>query len=199
MADKIIVEIYKNKTPDELTRLLADPESRLETGSGLALTASVAAALLCRAAALATAAGKRDERTEYIARNGEIVRGYMIHLIDEDVKCRGPLKRAMKEGKEQEIQAAMRPAVAICEEIVNMMGKCLDMLLEISALCPEEGRHYAVSGAELAMGTVRSAVHYILYMAEKSTDETYRFVTKRENEMTLAQYETVFRQIAAAD
>ena len=195
MADKIVIEIYKTKTPDELTKLLADPESRLETGSGVALSASVAAAMLCRAAALAKAAGAQDERTEYIARNAEIIRGYMVHMIDEDVKCRGPLRRAEKEGKAQEIEAAMRPAVAICEEIVNMMGKCLDMMLELSDLCPPDARHYLASGAAFAVGAAKAAAHYILNMAQKSTEETYRFVTRRENEITLSQYEAVYAEI----
>ena len=195
MADKIVIEIYKTKTPDELTKLVADPDSRLETGSAVALSASLAAAMLCRVTALAKAAGARDERTEYIARNAEIIRGYLVHLIDEDVKCRGPLRRAQKEGKAQKIEAAMRPAVAICEEIVNMMGKCLDMMLEISERCPPEALHYLASGADFAIGAARAATHYILNMAQKSTEETYRFVTKRENEMTLDQYEAVCAEI----
>ena len=195
MADKIIVEIYKTKITDELTKLIADPDSRLETGSGAAIAASIAAALLCRVSAAAIAAGALSERTEYIARNAEIVRNYMVHLIDEDVKCRGPLRRALKEGKQQEIEAAMRPAVSICEEIINMMMKCLDMLLEIMEVCPAGCRHYAVSGADMAMGAVKAAMRYVLHMSEKSSEETYRFVTRRENELTLAQCEAVYGQI----
>ncbi len=194
MAEKIVIEIYKNKTPEELTKLLADPESRLETGSGAALTASVAAALLCRCAALTKAAAE-GERTDYIARNAEIIRSYMVHLIDEDVKCRGPLRRALQEGEAREIEAARRPAVAICEEIVNMMGKCLELLAELAGLCPAEARHYALSGAELALGSVKAAMGYILDMAGKSTDETYQFVTRRENEITLAHYGELYAQI----
>ena len=52
MAEKLVIEIYRNKNSEELTKLIADPGSRLETGSGAALTAAVAAAYLCRAAAM---------------------------------------------------------------------------------------------------------------------------------------------------
>ena len=38
MADKIVIEIYKNKDADELTKLLAEPQGKLETGSGAALS-----------------------------------------------------------------------------------------------------------------------------------------------------------------
>ena len=197
MAEKIVIEVYKTKAPEELTKLLSDPESRLETGSGAALSASIAAALLCRVAAIAKAAGEPNERTEFIARNGEIIRNYMVHLIDEDVKCRGPLRRAFKEGEAREIEAAMRPAVSICEEIVSMMGKCLNMLKEISDLCPTEAMHYVAAGADLAMGATKAAMRYILYMAGKSTEETYCYVTRRENEMTWEQYESVYAEIMA--
>lgn len=195
MAEKIVIEVYKTKDNGELTKLIADPASRLETGSAVAVSASMAAALLCRCAAAAAAAGAAGERIDYIARNGEILRTYMVHLIDEDVKCRGPLRRAEKEGKPQEIDAARRPAVSICEEIVAMMGKCLELLLDVCGICPEDALHYAASAADLAMGAARSAVRYILNMSSKSTEETYRFVTRRENEITLGQYEELYGKI----
>ena len=45
MAEGIKIEIFKLKNADELTRSLADPESRIETGSGAAMTAALATAL----------------------------------------------------------------------------------------------------------------------------------------------------------
>ena len=51
MAEGIKIEIFKLKNADELTKSLSDPESRLDTGSGAAMTAALAAALLERAAA----------------------------------------------------------------------------------------------------------------------------------------------------
>lgn len=194
MAEKIVIELYKTKDTEALSKLLADPDSRLETGSGAAVTAALASALLCRAAAL-TLRENAGERAEYIARNGEILRGYMAHLIDEDVKSRGPLRRAEKEGDARAVEAARRPAVSICEEIVNMMGKCLELLLELSGLCPEEARHYIRSGADLALGAVRACMRYILNMAEKSSDETYRFVTARENQITWDQCLALYKEI----
>ena len=40
MADKIVIEIYKTKAPDEFTKALAAPDSRLEIGSAAASTAA---------------------------------------------------------------------------------------------------------------------------------------------------------------
>lgn len=195
MAEKILIEVYKTKNNDELTQILSDPDSRLETGSGAAITASVAAAFLCRAVKLAEREVESGERLAYLARNAETLRKYMVHLIDEDVKCRGPLRRAMQEGGAREVEAARHPAVSICEEIVNMMSQCLDMLLEVTALCPEAAHHYVLAGADCAMAAIKSAIRYILDMSGKCSEETYRFVTRRENEITLERCQTVYEQI----
>lgn len=188
MAEKIMIEIFKKKTMEELSQALADPDSKLETGSGAAAVASVAAALVCRAASVTARAVSGNERLDYICRNTETLRAYMVHLIDEDVKCRGPLKRAVKEGDAQTIEAARQPAVSICAEIVNMMGKLLELAQELAPLCPREAKHYLAESAELAMAAARAARCYIVDMASYSSDETYRFVTRRENELLLEQF-----------
>ena len=195
MAEKIMIEVFKKKTMEELSQALADPDGKLETGSGAAVAASVAASLLCRAASVTGKTISSNERLDYIARNGEILRSYMVHLIDEDVKCRGPLKRAMKEGDARTIEAARQPAVSICAEIMNMMGKLLELARELCPLCPKEARHYLAESAELAMAAARTARCYIVDMAAYSTDETYRFVTRRENELLLAQFAPLAEEI----
>ena len=137
MAEGIKIEIFRMKNAEDFTRSLADPASRMETGSGSAMTAAVAAALLGRAAAMTAEQVQGNERVDYILRNAEILRGYMVHLIDEDVKSRGPLKRAMKEGGEREIEAARQPAIAIPGEIINMMGQMLELADELRPGAPK--------------------------------------------------------------
>ena len=47
--------------------------------------------------------------------------------------------------------------------------------------------HHLGESAELAMAAIRSARFFIVDMADKSSDDTYRFVIRRENEITLEQ------------
>ena len=195
MAEKIIIDIYKNKNPDELTKLLADKESRLEAGSAAAMTAASAAALFSRAAAYTAQQVKNDARLDYIVRNAEIIRNYMVYLIDEDVKSRNPLRKALKEGNEREIEAARQPAVCIAGEIINMMGQCLELMLELAESCPQEALHYLGEASHLAMGAIRSSRVYIVNMADQCSDETYRFVTRRENEISLEKYGSVYEKL----
>lgn len=198
MAEGIKIEIFKQKNADELTKALSEPDSRMETGGAAAVTAALAASLLERAAAITKKTAGENERVDYILRNAEILRGYMVHLIDEDVKSRHPLRRALKEGGEQEIEAARQPAVAIPAEVINMMGQMLELAKELCALCPKDAVHWLGACAELAMAAIRSARLYILDMSDKCSDETYRFVVRRENEITLSACEACAAEIRKA-
>lgn len=198
MAEGIKIEIFKLKNADELTKSLADPESRLDTGSGAAMTAALAMSLLERAAALTVKTLPDNERADYIFRNAEILRTYMVHLIDEDVKSRGPLRKALKEGDDRKIEATRQPAVAIPSEVINMMGQALELAKELAALCPKDALHYLGESAELSMAAIRSARMFILDMSDKCSDDTYRFVIRRENEITLKACEECAAQVIAA-
>lgn len=198
MAEGIKIEIFKLKNADELTKSLAYPESRLETGSGAAMTAALAMSLLERAAAVTVKALPENERVDYIFRNAEILRTYMVHLIDEDVKSRGPLRKALKEGDERKIEATRQPAVAIPGEVINMMGQALELAKELTALCPKDALHYLGESAELSMAAIRAARMYILDMSDKCSDDTYRYIVRRENEITLKACEECAAEVIAA-
>ena len=76
----------------------------------------------------------------------------------------------------------------------------LSLLDELADRAEGEAKSYTASAAELAMAALRACVPYILDMSLPCTDETYRYVTRRENEMTLAQvvpvYESVLKKTA---
>ena len=98
MAEGIKIEIYRNMSSDELTTKLADPENKAGTGSAAAASAALAASLLERASRLIAQRTEGNERVDWLVRNTELLRSYMVKLIDEDIKCHGPLRKALKEG-----------------------------------------------------------------------------------------------------
>ena len=187
MEEKLIIEIYRKKDPEELTKLLAEPESRLDLGSAAALAAADACAMGLRAAKRTATEVSGNERLDYILRNLEKLREYMVYLIDEDVKCRSLLRRAEKKGDEREIDAARQPACCICEEIINQMGNTLDMLAELADL-GKQGSMYISAAVHMCMAAMQSAMAFVLDMSAKSSDDNYVFVTRRENEITLENY-----------
>ena len=194
---KLVIDIFKTKTADEFTKAVADPDGKLETGSAAADAAAIAAALVCRAAKLTAKIVEGNDRVDYIARNSDIIRSYMVHLIDEDVKCRGPLRMAKKEGDARKIEACRQTALSICAEIINMMSQLIDMAKELSAICPAGALCYASEGTELALTAVKITRMYIVSVASRSPDETYRYVTRRENELTLEACSAAAAEVTA--
>lgn len=184
MAEKLLIEIYKNKNCDELSKEVADAGSRLQTGSGISACASMAAAIACRGA---VSLPQDNERCDYLRRNFELIRKYMVELIDKDVQCRAPLRRARKEGGEREIEASLRAAVSIQEEIVCMMSNLIDLIDEACNYSCGEDKYMYQQASQLAMGVMNSARYAILSLSDLSVDDTYRFVTRRENEITIEQ------------
>ena len=196
MEEKLVIEIYRKKDPEELTKLLSEPESKLDLGSAAALTAADACTMGLRAAKLAAAEVSGNERLDYILRNLEKLREYMVYLIDEDVKCRSLLRRAEKKGDEREIDAARQPACCICEEIINQMGNMLALLNELAVL-GKQGGMYISAAVHMSMAAMQSAMAFVLDMSAKSSDDTYVFVTRRENEITLENYSVVAQTVLA--
>ena len=187
--NKLIIEIYRNKSIDELSKALADPSEKADSGSAAAAVGALAASMLSRAVSMNETDGLDAEKQEWTVRNAEILRSYMVKLVDEDIKCRGPLRRALKEGDPRNIEAASQAAVCICLEIVNMMGKCLELVEErLGVLKLEaEARFYLVQSADLAYAASLAAGQYILMMGSRSPDDTYRYIIRRENELTMQE------------
>ena len=191
MAEKLVIDIWRKKNPEEITKELFSADSRLEVGSAAAMTAAMAAALAGRTASVC----EMNERVEFLIKNTEIIRKYMVHLIDEDVKSRGPLRQALKEGEACKIEAARETAVCIPAEIINMVSQLMDFIAELAEICPAERLHYLGEAAQLAMASAESCRVYIMHMASRSRDDTYRYVTRRENEITFEKLHGAFESI----
>ena len=186
MENKLLIEIYRKHSFEKLSEEFADPSSRLDSGGAASAVGSIAFSLLNRAALLCRASLKEEnERVEYIIRNSSALRNYLAFLVDEDVKCRGPLRRAEKEGSAVEIAACCQPASAIAAETVNMMQKLLELDEELVGLFPEKLPHFVFEAASLALSAAEAAVPYIFSLAKLNDDDTYRYITERENQVYL--------------
>ena len=77
----------------------------------------------------------------------------------------------------------------IVEDDNSITAMSLELGVELCGLCPKEAMHFVGESAELAMAAIRSARLYIVDMSDYCSDDTYRFVIRRENEITLEQCE----------
>ena len=182
---KFIIEIFRKKDPEELTSALADPDGKLDIGSAAALCGAEACAMALRGARIAAKEHSGEERMEYLLRNFDKLRSYMVYLIDEDVKGRNIMKRAIKEGDPQKIEAAREPAAAISDEVICQMINLVDLIEELSAFAPKESAIYLGSAVEFALSSIRSARLFAVHLARGSSDDTYSFIVRRENEIRM--------------
>ena len=194
MSEKIIIDIYRKKTLDDIAEILSSKDSKLETGSSSAITALLASSLVKRGAEIINVSNP-SERVEYIIRNSEKLMEYMYFLIDEDVKCRGPLKRALSEESREHIEACLQPAAAICSEIVNMMQTLLGFNSELCGFVTGNAPHYLAEAAEYSMASIKASISYIYSIAAMSEDDTFAYVTRRENEIAFQEAEKVYKSI----
>ena len=121
----------------------------------------------------------------------------MVNLIDENIKAKRPISRARKEGGAREIEASIQTASCIEAEIVNMAKPALEFIEELSAICAAEDKNTLLEAAELIMTSCRVSRSVILSYAALSTDDTYRYVTRRENEIFMAEREELYASISS--
>ena len=81
-----------------------------------------------------------------------------------------------------------------------MMSQALELGAELAGSCPKDALHYLGESAEFSLSAIRAARLFILDMSDKCSDDTYRYIVRRENEITLkACEESAARVIAAAE
>ena len=79
-----------------------------------------------------------------------------------------------------------------------MMGQCINLAGEMAALAGEEAKAELAAAADLAYGASKAAGRYILYMSSLSPDDTYRYVMKRENQLTMQDQKEAYERVIAA-
>lgn len=194
---KLVIEVFRKKDAEAFTAALADPEGKMEIPSAAALCGAEACALALRAARIAAGEKAPDERTDYLLRNLDKLREYLVYLIDEDVKGRSIFLRAVREGNAQKIDAARQPACAIGDEIICQMIHLIELVAELAENAGRESAGYLSAALELALSALRCATAYVTALAAGSSDETYAFVVRRENELRMAELETPIARIRA--
>ena len=188
----IKIKIYKDENISEFTNDYIAEDSQLDSGSINAYCASLASTLFEKAVLTLG----DDERSTWLKRNSDILRTYFIHLIDDDLKARRGYLKEVKNGNPENIEAAMHPACSINEEVINMLHQMLELILECCSLVDKNNLHYLKESADIAIGTIRSCTDWLVSFVSSSLDETYRFVVKRENEITLDECVDLWKKIS---
>ena len=198
MADKIVLkaERYKNYNMDELTLKLSEAASRAEAGTVAGASGALACAMALRLANGLLSGDPENERYKYLVKNIDSLRTYMSVLMDQDIRCRAPMVKAIRENRPvEELDACLHPASEITEEIVGMMNVLLDFLIEMSGKLAFSDISVIQASLESAMAAVRISGAWINYLSDLSTEETFKFVMRREYEITYGEITEKYNKI----
>ena len=161
MAEKINiadlkVDCFADKTVKRYTEAIADADSKLRLGSIAAVTAAEAAAMAMKAIRL-TASG--DEAMKKAEADLETLRGYFVHIIDEENKARKPLEKRIDENASQkELEGGYLTACMMIDEVLYSSIQMMEVLDKIAdKICPCAAIYCAaaVRYARTAMDAVR--------------------------------------------
>ena len=188
MAERINIsdlkfETYADKSLKTFSKMIAEPDNKFGIGSLAAEAAANCAALALRAI---NKTGTEDAELQAAAKDIETMRGYFVHLIDEENKAKAPLeKRLANNGSEEEIEGGVRTACAIVDDILYAVMDVVKLLDSVSdKLCPctAHTAAAAVFFARTAMDTVR--VQLAMYSGMMN-EAVYARTTRREPEIAI--------------
>ena len=188
MAEKVNIsdlkfESYADKTLNVFSQMIADPNNKLELGSMAAEAAGNAAALALFAV---KKTASEDEAMQAAAKDLETLRGYFVHLMDEENKAKAPLeKRLANGGPDEEIEGGVRTACAIVDEILYSTIKVIEILDSIAdKLCPCTA-HIAAASLFFARSALDTARVQLAWRSTQMNEEVYARTTRREPEIAI--------------
>ena len=76
-----------------------------------------------------------------------------------------------------------------------MMEKELELLEELAALCPSDAKHFAAESADLAYAAIRACMRVCIYWGDLSTEDTRRYVIRRETELQLQEIDPLYKRV----
>ena len=188
MAEKINiadlkVDCFADKTVKRYTEAIADADSKLRLGSIAAVTAAEAAAMAMKAIRL-TASG--DEAMKKAEADLETLRGYFVHIIDEENKARKPLEKRIDENaSEKELEGGYLTACMMIDEVLYSSIQMMELLDRIADKIAPTAAVYAAAAvryARTAMDSVR-LVHAVY--GARIVDEVSSHTVIREPEIAM--------------
>ena len=189
------IDRFADKSLTEFTRETASAEGKPGGGSVLALCGACAASLGLMVSNLTVGKEKYKQYEDDIrscAKELEILRTYLVHLVDEDIKAFAPLAKYAPMDKSdpsvtEHYQASLRLACAIPTEVMYKMTECAGVLAELA----EKGCLGAVSDAGVALqlckAVMEGARFTCLANVKYFDDDVYAMTVRREFEIVFQE------------
>lgn len=188
MAERVNIsdlkfESYSDKPLKVFSEMIADPENKLGLGSMAAEAAGNAAALALFAV---RKTASEDADMVKAEKDLETMRAYFVHLIDEENKAKAPLEKRLKNNApEDEVEAGVRTACAIVDEVIYSTINVIEILNAVSdKICPCAA-HIAAASLFAARNAMDTARVQLAWRSTQMMEEVYARTTRREPEIAL--------------
>ncbi len=197
---------FADKSLADFTRELASGDAVPGGGGAAALTGALAASLGSMVCALSEGKKSCAEHADYIAEAAkrlELIRGYMLRLIDEDGAAFQPLKKYLSLSKDdperkKHMDSALRVACHIPTEVMYTAGEAAEILAELA----EKGVRGAISdvgvGLHMCRAAMRASELNILINAAGMEDDVFAMTLRRECELVFEKYDPIIDSALAA-
>lgn len=188
MAEKVNIsdlkfESYSDKPLKVFSGMIADPENLLGLGSMAAESAGNAAAMALRAV---RKTASEDADMVKAEKDLETMRAYFVHLIDEENKAKAPLEKRLKNNApDDEVEAGVRTACAIVDEVIYSTINVIEILDAVSdKICPCVA-HFAAASLFSARNAIETARIQLAWRSTQMQETVYARTTRREPEIAL--------------
>lgn len=186
MAERVNIsdlkfESYSDKPLKVFSEMIADPDNKLGLGSMAAEAAGNAAALALFAV---RKTASEDADMVKAEKDLETMRAYFVHLIDEENKAKAPLEKRLKNNApEDEVEAGVRTACAIVDEVIYSTINVIEILNAVSdKICPCVS-HIAAASLFAARNAMDTARVQLAWRSTQMMEEVYARTTRREPEI----------------
>ena len=189
MAEKIDISelrqvTFSDKNAKAFTEALADPKSKLGVGSVSAFSSAEAAALMLRAVRCCPS---DDPAMIKADADLEKLRGYFVHLIDEENKAKLPLEKRI--GKDDvpeiELEAAYKTACIIVTEVLYSTITLIEVFDGVADKLCSCCAASSAAALFLARSSMEGCRLLLAGYASEMKDEVSAHTTRREPELAI--------------
>lgn len=169
-------------------------------GTGSALAVSLAAATASALCAVRSAYPEPDDAQAEALKHLELIYGYALKLVDEDVRALAPLKKRQEnpDNSKERMEAALRIACGVPTELMYTAGRAAEQLAILAPGVKIDSAAAVGAAAEACRAVMDGAIMYIRSLAASMSDEIFAMTLRREGELVLAQYSSAFEAVSAA-
>lgn len=184
MAEPLKLEKLFEKSLQDYAQALAAPEGKPQLGSAAALVGALAAAL--GTLSLSAADPEQAGAVQDAAKELEQLRAHLLYEVDDEVRSRAPLERRKQTPENAaELESAARVACSIPNEVVFAMCRCVELLDQISAVCPPESAATLIAAVQLCLAAAKAMQAQVRALTKYMNDPIFARTVVRETELDL--------------